>query len=196
MKSKVTPRQAAEAVDCQGIMGGMNTAKRITNHDGLTENNLHGIYREAMRVLNDLRDRVLEGLNLDEALHFANFIEWSRLCELLKPFDRDGLLTVDSHALLARAKEVQHLVRDTYVKQGKEEWFPRHDESQLQGINRRLDILAAQVSTLTDLMLSPVAAELLRSNTPADTTEAVVARPPSRDDCPAALHESSSLGAN
>jgi len=132
----------------------MNTPKG----DDWTNVNNHILYRDTLNKLNDLRHRVLDGQDIMLALEFARFVEASFIVRILKPFDNDGPLTVDSKALQARAKEVRQLAQDTFYKLGKEELFPRHDAEQIAGINRRLDILAAQVSKLTTL-LSPALLE-------------------------------------
>jgi hypothetical protein len=105
----------------------------------------HWFWRETVNRLDSLQQRVNEGKDLDAAVEFARFVLWSKMADLLKPQDCDGMLKVDSAFLRWKAEELQRSVCDAY-RTGKA--APRGEQGQLDAIGHKLDIIAGQLSKL------------------------------------------------
>lgn len=104
----------------------------------------HWIWRETCNRLDAYQLLVGEGRELEAALTFARFVIWSRLDRLMAEHDNPGLLKVDSSLMVWKARELQRTVQEAY-RTGKAS--PAASEGLLQAIQRKLDIIAAHVST-------------------------------------------------
>jgi len=105
----------------------------------------HWLWRETVNRLDSLQRRVNEGRDLDAAVEFARYILWSKLPDILKPHDCDGFLKVDSSFLRWKAEELQRCVTECY-RLGK--GAQRGEQTQLEAISRKLDLIAGQISKI------------------------------------------------
>ncbi len=96
----------------------------------------------------------MRGQDLNAAIEFARYVLWSKLDDVLKPHDCDGALKVDSAFLRWKAEELQRNVQECY-QLGK--GATRTEQTQLEGINRKLDLIAGQ---LVKMAFPPPAMEI------------------------------------
>jgi len=116
----------------------------------------HWLYKEAINKLASFERRVREGKDVEAAREFCAWLLFSKLDDILKPHDCQGALKVDSGQLRYRAEQLQREVQDAW-RSGK---VSHVDASALDGINRKLDLIAAQVAGFPAVPLKPQAPEL------------------------------------
>jgi len=106
------------------------------------------LYKETARVLDVYEGRVREGKDLAAALEFARYLQWSGLIKMFKAHanDETGMFKVDGAFLQWKIEELQRMVRDRYRKGDSE---PHITETQLEAINRKLDLLAGHIAQTT-----------------------------------------------
>jgi len=106
----------------------------------------HWMWQESINRLESLRRRVSEGRDLEQALEFARYFLWCRMDKILEPYESDGPLKVDCAFLRWKAEELQRQVQDLWSA-GKV--VPTGNQSAMETILKRLDIIAAHVSKLS-----------------------------------------------
>jgi hypothetical protein len=105
--------------------------------------NLHWIWSETVRRLEDLLRRAREGKHVQEASEFARWLRMSGLIKLFQFNPAQGHLTVD-------CKVVEKLIGDI-LSECEDQWRSRNADakyaaSDIAEISRKLDIIAAQVA--------------------------------------------------
>jgi hypothetical protein len=108
------------------------------------------IYSETLHWLNRYEARVREGRDLQPALEFGAFVIWSGILPLCSAYDGRGYPEINGALLRWKAQELQRSVRERWkAMDGNGRPLPHQvDSSQIEGINRRLDIIAAHVAKL------------------------------------------------
>jgi hypothetical protein len=107
------------------------------------------IYRETIHWLNRHEARVREGRDLQSALEFGAFVIWSGIVPFCSAYDGKGFPEINSALLRWKAQELQRSVRERWqASEGNRPPPAQMDASQIAGINRRLDILAAQIARI------------------------------------------------
>jgi hypothetical protein len=116
--------------------------------------NLARIWRETLTRLESLDVAVQEAKRLDEALDFTRFVFWSGLLQLFKENPQPFPLKVDGPFLEWKCKELQSKVQERYrLNDG----APHIEETQLNAINRKLDIIAGHLQKFSPPVMEPTA---------------------------------------
>lgn len=105
----------------------------------------HWLWQESINRLESLRLRVCEGRDLDAALEFARFFLWCRLDKILAPYENKGPLKVDCAFLRWKAEDLQRMVQDQYTHGS----VPQGNQSTMQAVLHRLDMIAAHVAKIS-----------------------------------------------
>lgn len=100
------------------------------------------IYRESITRIEQYEREVNDGNELQAALNFGGFILWSGVVSLLRRHAQASP-KIDGDFLRWKAEELQRQVRERWRDSDQR---ARLDKDQIAGINRRLDMLAAQVA--------------------------------------------------
>lgn len=110
---------------------------------------LHQIWRETTRKLEAYARDVRENKNVREASEFARWLQFSGVIKILEAFPQAEPLRVDGAALRKLAHE---LVLDCgeCFRNGKAD--AKYAASDIAEINRKLDLIAAHVSTISPLI--------------------------------------------
>jgi hypothetical protein len=103
---------------------------------------LSRIYRETANRIDAYMRAVNDGQELQAALDFGGFVLWSGIIGLCRRYSRSSP-KIDGDFLRWKAEELQRQVRERWRDSGQR---ARLDKDQIEGINRRLDMLAAQVA--------------------------------------------------
>lgn len=106
----------------------------------------HWFWKQSINRLESLRKRVVEGRDLEQALEFSRYILWCRIDKLLVDYKSDGELKVDMPFLRWKAEELQRQVLALY---GAGKVRENGNQSAMEAILHRLDIIAAHVATLS-----------------------------------------------
>jgi hypothetical protein len=104
---------------------------------------LSRIYRESLARIDQYERLVNDGQELEGALKFGGFLIWSGIVSLCRRYAQPEHPKIDGDFLRWKAEELQRQVRE---KRNDRDQRAKLDEKQIAGINRRLDILAAQVA--------------------------------------------------
>ena len=108
--------------------------------------NMARLWRETNNRLESLDVAVQEAKQLEEALNFTRFVFWSGLLDLFKANPQPFPLKVDGAFLEWKCKELQQKVQERYrLNDGK----PHIEETQLNAINRKLDLIAGHLQKFT-----------------------------------------------
>lgn len=106
----------------------------------------HWFWKESINRLESLGKRVAEGRDLEQALEFSRFFLWCHIDKLLAQYQSDGELKVDMAFLRWKAEDLQRQVLELYAAGKVPE---RGNQSAMEGVLKRLDIIAAHVSKLS-----------------------------------------------
>jgi hypothetical protein len=104
--------------------------------------NLHILWRDSKRRLDDLAQAVREGQRLDEAASFARFVMFS-ICGLLVDHPQPFPLTVDAAMLRGQA---EGLLSDIQTRYRAAKTPAAVDLSEVQAIHRKLDLIAGHLA--------------------------------------------------
>jgi hypothetical protein len=107
---------------------------------------LHWIWRETINRVEVLSRRVAEGKDILAASEFARWLEFSGIVKLLEQNPNPAPLKVDGAFLRWKCSDL--LERCTAVSKAKD-GVVRLDLSQLEDVNRKLDIIASHVAKLS-----------------------------------------------
>lgn len=117
------------------------------------------LWSETSRTLDLYQAHVNEGQDLMAGLEFARYVLWSGIVPLCKSFAQD-CPKIDGAYLQWKAEELQRSVQDVFIRaRGAKVELA---ETQLESINRKLDLIAGRLS-----ILEPGRAERVRSETSA-----------------------------
>jgi len=120
----------------------LNAKSAMLSPQGELTLSIHRIWLETSTRLGCYEKRVAEGVDLLPALDFAKFVFWSGIPQLCTLFPcTSEALKADGDALKKRAKALQSLCEETLTGEG----TPRVHETQLEAINRKLDLIAGHV---------------------------------------------------
>jgi hypothetical protein len=100
------------------------------------------IYREAVNKIDTYSQRVKQGQDAQAALEFGGFILWSGIIPLCREIATDSHPKIDGSHLQWLAEELQRDARERLSFPGKP---AKIDATQLEAINRKLDVIAAQI---------------------------------------------------
>lgn len=101
-------------------------------------------YQETMRTLERYQRRVREGKELQAALEFGKYAQWSGLVPLMRYYAQDKP-KIDGATLDQAAQDLQSAARDRMASSN---LGVAWDQSQWEAVNRKLDLIAAQVGKL------------------------------------------------
>lgn len=104
------------------------------------------LYRSTIQQLSVLRERAAEGKELPAANDFARYVLNSGILDILQPFDQadsTGAIKIDSAFLRWTAEDLRRVVCESFKRSGA---APGFDVSTLENINRKLDIIAAEIA--------------------------------------------------
>jgi hypothetical protein len=104
--------------------------------------NLHILWRDSKRRLDDFSQAVREGRHLDEAASFARFVMFS-VCGLLVDHPQKFPLTVDGPMLRAQA---EGLLSEIQTRYRAAKTPAAVDLSEVQAIHRKLDLIAGHLA--------------------------------------------------
>jgi len=107
---------------------------------------LHWIWKETTRRLESFADYVRENKAVAEAADFARWLQFSGILKLLGSFPQPPPLTVDAAAM---GKQITDLIYECGERFRNGKASPNYAPSDIAEINRKLDIIAAHVSTLS-----------------------------------------------
>lgn len=111
------------------------------------------LWRETSRVLDRYQERVDQGHDLMPALDFARYVLWSGLVPLMKSEGQDGALKIDGSLLEWKAKELQEAVQARFRSERNGKCMLH--ETQLEALNRKLDLIAGRLAQVTTAGCSP-----------------------------------------
>jgi hypothetical protein len=105
------------------------------------------LYRETISRIDWYEARVTEGQDLMAALDFARYVLWSGIVPICKEHacDSGAPLKVDGSFLQYRAEDLQRNVQDRFARDNGK---IKIRETQLEALNRKLDLIAGYVSRL------------------------------------------------
>jgi len=104
---------------------------------------MHVLARQTENRLSVLRKDVSECKSVDEAANFTRWLRASGVLALLERFSTDGVLPVDGKSLSKLSETILSDCGDLY-RNGKA--TPRYAASDIAEINRKLDIIAHEIS--------------------------------------------------
>jgi len=107
--------------------------------------NLHWLWKETVLRLDSFSQRVQLSECVDEAADFARYVMFSGLCRLFEANPSAEPLKVDGP--LARWK-AEELLRECQERYRTNDVSSHVDKSVLDAINRKLDLIAGQVSRI------------------------------------------------
>jgi len=142
-----TPNRPGEPPKSTGV--GRNHGIQLHDSESLMQPDSAQLYilcRETSNRIASLGRAVDEGHRLDEAANFARFVLFSGICTLLKSFPQGDPFPVDGHLLQHHAEQLLQAAQDRY-RTG--DTKAKLDWSYLDAINRKLDLIAGQVSKFT-----------------------------------------------
>jgi hypothetical protein len=96
--------------------------------------------------------RVQEGKDLDSANDFVRYVFWSGLIDLFKANANPFPLPIDGALTEWKVKELLHNVQERF-RTGDQR--PRMEMTELEAINRKLDLIAGHVSKLNIMPEQP-----------------------------------------
>lgn len=111
---------------------------------------LHVLYRDTKSRLNSFSAAVREGRHLDEAASFARFVIWS-IAPLLIANPQPEPLPCDGNLLRSVAQSLLAEVQERWRTNDEQ---PKLELSELEAINRKLDLLAGHVARISPAMPS------------------------------------------
>jgi hypothetical protein len=118
---------------------------------------LHRLWRETLTRLDALAERVNEGCDVLAAKDFAGFVHWSGLADYLERHATKEPLEVDGALLRARARALEVVCGELLSRNSP---TSKIHETQLEGINRKLDLIAGHVAKLSPLLSDTAASDL------------------------------------
>jgi len=138
---------------------------------------LHCLWCETNRRLDELARRVRGGDYLQEALEFAQFVFWSGLVKLFKAHPAPAPLQVDSVVIESKIKELQYGCRQWLMEQDKvrSSKLPTFTRAEITRLNDKLDMIAGYLSKLPVAFDAPV--------TPRNTDVSVTTEMHERNHC-------------
>jgi len=105
---------------------------------------LHVLWRETDRVVSALSKAVMECKRVDEASNFGRWLRFSGVLQILEAHPAGFPLTVDAKGLTKKVSDMLFECGELY-RGGKHD--PRYAASDIAEINRKLDIIAAHISS-------------------------------------------------
>lgn len=108
---------------------------------------LHVLYRETVREADRFEGMVREGLAIEFAHCFSTYVLNARIPHLLRRYPEQGTLKVDGAFLEWKIRELKAEVQRQFVT-GESPGVP---ESELAGINDKLNLIAGRLAQLTVL---------------------------------------------
>jgi len=119
-----------------------NAKSAMDADQGVLTLSVYRIWQETSTRLGCYERRVSEGVDLMPALDFARFVFWSGIPDLCEQCHAvTGALKTDGSALRKRAKALQSLCEEMMTGEA----APRIHETQMEAINRKLDLIAGHV---------------------------------------------------
>jgi hypothetical protein len=104
------------------------------------------LYRETTAQLDMFLRRVQEGKDISAAHDFARYVTWSAIGKLCMKFGSASPLPVDGSLLMWKAEELIRRCQERYITGDSK---PHIELTELEKINRNIEVLACQVAKLS-----------------------------------------------
>jgi len=113
---------------------------------------LHWLWRQTTDKLESLARDVRENKRVLEAADFARWVQFSGILKLFDAFPTDGPLQISAAIIRKQIRDLLFECGELF-RMGKAD--PKYSASDISEINRKLDLIAAHVATLS--AVAPVA---------------------------------------
>lgn len=152
LKSDTTFQRATDTAS--SILRGQKAKVQSGNYSSAV--NVYRIYNETMNQLSWLDGHVREGKQLEPALNFCRYVLWSGVIDLCNYHaETDTPLKISGANLLTRAKQLQIDVQDRFRTNN---LSPAIQMTELEKLNRKLDLIAGRISQISPLQSDTVIA--------------------------------------
>jgi hypothetical protein len=144
-ESECPERKAACVKDSNG---NPESRKHTLDNGKFAAHNLARFWRETSNQLHSHKRLVAEGKYLEEAHDFCRYVLNSGMLSIFEASPQAFPLKVDAAFLRWQAEELTREIQDRYRK-GKN--TPTVEFSEIQSINRKLDLIAGQLAKVSNL---------------------------------------------